>query len=89
MDVDILPVFLHGLYDVLPKHDFMLRRGSVTMEVCPRVPVEEVRATTDRELTRRMHRHYVEHYAWMRQELETEEWRKPYEAYKRKYKVKV
>ncbi len=89
LDVDILPVCLHGLYDVLPKHDFMLRRGSVTMDVLPRVPVEEVRAATDRELTQRMHRRYLEHYARMRQELETEEWRRPYEAYKRKYKVKV
>ena len=86
LDVDILPVYLHGLYDVLPKHDFMLRRGSVTMDILPRVPVEEVRATTDRELTQRMHRRYLEHYAGMRAELETEEWRRPYEAYKRKYK---
>ena len=89
LDVDILPVCLHGLYDVLPKHDFMLRRGSVTMDVLPRIPVEEVRAVTDRELTQRMHRCYLEHYAGMRRELETEEWRRPYEAYKRKYKVKV
>lgn len=89
LDVDILPVCLHGLYDVLPKHDFMLRRGSVTMEVCPRVPVEEVRTVSDRELTRRMHRWYVEHYARMRQELETPEWRKLYEAYKKKYKLSL
>lgn len=88
LDVDILPVCLHGLYDVLPKHDFMLRRGSVTMDVLPRVPVEEVRAATDRELTRRMHQKYVDHYARMREELETDAWRRPYEAYKRKYKLR-
>lgn len=89
LDVDILPVCLHGLYDVLPKHDFMLRRGRVTMEVFPRVPVDEVRASSDRELTSRMHRWYIEKYADMRRRLETPEYWAPYEAYRRKYKVNV
>lgn len=89
LDVDILPVCLHGLYDVLPKHDFMLRRGSVTMEVCRRVSVEEVRTRSDRELTRRMHHWYIEKYAEMRRCWETKEYWAPYEACKRKYKVRV
>ena len=67
----------------------MLRRGRVTMEVFPRVPVDEVRASSDRELTSRMHRWYIEKYADMRRRLETPEYWAPYEAYRRKYKVNV
>ena len=39
LGVDIVPVFVHGAYDVLPKHDFMLRRGVIYCEVGQRVPV--------------------------------------------------
>ena len=39
LGVDIVPVFVHGAYDVLPKHDFMLRRGAIYCEVGQRVPV--------------------------------------------------
>ncbi len=87
LGIDILPLYLHGFYDVLPKHDFMLRRGSATLEVGRRLAVATIQATDDRLLTRQVYHHYQAHYAAMRQRLETAEYRAPYEAYRRKYKL--
>lgn len=89
LGIDILPVYLHGLYDVLPKHDFMLRRGSVTLEVGDRVKASEIADTDDRLLAQTMRQQYERKYAEMRARLETAEYKAPYEAYKRKYKVEL
>lgn len=89
LNIDILPLCIHGLYDVLPKYDFMLRKGSVTLEVCNRVAIDTLKDVPDRMVTSRMHRWYVEKYAMMRKELETPAYRAPYVAYKNKYKVDV
>lgn len=89
LNIDILPVCLHGLYDVLPKHDFMLRRGSVTMEVCNRVTADSIGNLTDKELTKQMHTWYTAKYDEMKAQLETEEYFAPYRAYKKKYKVSL
>ena len=89
LDIDILPVCIHGLYDVLPKHDFMLRRGRVTLEICNRVTSESIKDMSDREITNMMHRWYINKYTAMRQQLETPEYVAPYLAYKRKYKVGI
>ena len=89
LNIDILPVCIHGLYDVLPKHDFMLRRGSVTLEVCKRVSIESLHDMPDRAITSMMHRWYIDKYAAMRRQLETPEYMAPYIAYKNKYKVEV
>ena len=35
--LDILPVVLHGLDDVLPKEDLLLRKGHMTVKVLPRI----------------------------------------------------
>lgn len=89
LEVDILPLYLHGCYDVLPKHDFMLRRGTITIEIGERFGSDKLREIDDRSLTRTIHRLYIEKYAEMRQELETPEYMAPYIAYKNKYKVNI
>ncbi|MDR2389653.1 MAG: 1-acyl-sn-glycerol-3-phosphate acyltransferase [Tannerellaceae bacterium] len=38
LHLDILPVFIHGAGDVLPKDDFMLRQGRICVQVHPRIP---------------------------------------------------
>lgn len=88
LGVDVLPMFIHGLYDVLPKHDFMLRKGTITLEVGKRVTADSMKDVDDRSIKRSMHRFYVAHYAEMRAQLETPEYQAPYIAYKNKYKIK-
>jgi 1-acyl-sn-glycerol-3-phosphate acyltransferase len=49
LNLDILPVLLHGCGDVLPTKDFMLRKGEITVEILPflsvkdRLPLEAAR----------------------------------------------
>jgi 1-acyl-sn-glycerol-3-phosphate acyltransferase len=38
LHLDILPVFIHGAGHVLPKNDFMLREGAITVQLHPRIP---------------------------------------------------
>jgi 1-acyl-sn-glycerol-3-phosphate acyltransferase len=37
LQLDILPVFIHGAGHVLPKNDFMLREGAISVQVHPRI----------------------------------------------------
>jgi 1-acyl-sn-glycerol-3-phosphate acyltransferase len=37
LKADILPILIHGAGDVLPKKDFMLRKGRITVETYPRI----------------------------------------------------
>lgn len=67
LGVDIVPVFVHGAYDVLPKHDFMLRRGAIYCEVGQRVPVGSVSLTVAKEFRQ----YYIREYARIRREQET------------------
>lgn len=46
LDIDILPVFLHGVGWVLPKYDFMLREGDIEIEVGERISHETIRDTS-------------------------------------------
>ena len=89
LELDVLPVFIHGLYDVLPKYDFMLRKGSVTLETGKRITFDSIKGLSDRAVTSMMHSFYIKHYAEMRRQLETPEYLAPYLAYKNKYKVKI
>jgi 1-acyl-sn-glycerol-3-phosphate acyltransferase len=89
LGVDILPVCIHGLYNILPKHDFMLRRGTVTLDVERRIDYDTLKDLSDRELTRMVHQQYIVKYAAMRSDLETEEYMAPYVAYKNKYKTNI
>lgn len=82
LGLDITPVYIHGAYDVLPKTDFMLREGSVNVEVGPRIPCSK----DYRSMTKVCHRIFVSHYAELRRTLETPEYLAAYVKYKYLYK---
>lgn len=42
LGLDVLPVYIHGAGHVLPKRDFMLRRGSIYVEVGERIPYRDL-----------------------------------------------
>jgi 1-acyl-sn-glycerol-3-phosphate acyltransferase len=90
LQTDILPVFLHGAGHALPKRDFMLREGSIYMEVGERIPLTadpSVDANEqDRRFTHQIRQYYKEHYAALCQQLEDEEYWKPYRKYEQMYK---
>ena len=65
LKVDILPLMIHGLSEVLPKHDFMLRRGRITLEVFKRMHFSELDSYTNRELTMYWHKWYEIQYEQM------------------------
>ncbi len=60
LDVDVLPLCIHGFSEVLRKHDFILRKGHLTMEVGQRVRVEE--GVDIKEFTRNMRHFYQKWY---------------------------
>lgn len=82
LGLDIVPVYIHGAYDVLPKSDFMLREGSVQVEVGARF-----RHSGDyRSMAKECRRIFVARYAAIRKELETPEYLSVYVGYKYLYK---
>ena len=92
LDADILPVFLHGTGHVSPKGEFIFREGTLTVEVAERVrPYEQVTAVTDIErdriVSKQMRSYYREHYAELRQQLETPEYWRFIRGYQERYKV--
>ena len=86
LNVDILPVFIHGAHHVMPKKDFVLREGRLHVEIGERMPANEVAAIDARALTSQFHKHYVEHYAELRNRLENTEYVLPFVRYKYIYK---
>lgn len=82
LGLDILPVFIHGAWHVLPKQDFMLRKGEMFVEVLPKV-----KPSGDyREDTKYFSKFYKTHYEELCRELETPEYLKPYVQGKYIYK---
>ena len=86
LGLDILPIYLHGFNDILPRHDFMLREGSMTMEIGARMPAREVGTIDSLELRSYFHRQYVVHFAEMKKLYENSRYFIPQVKYKYMYK---
>lgn len=86
LDIDILPVFIHGTHHVMPKSDFVLREGRLYVEVGERMPACEAKTYETRELTSWFHKYYIEHYAELRRQMERTEYVLPFVRYKYVYK---
>ena len=70
--LDILPVCLNGVGYALPKEEFMLRPGHITVTVGKRVAPDDLSWGADaRERTKAFHKFYQEWYAQMCNKLES------------------
>ena len=86
LKVDILPVFIHGANHVMPKYDFILREGQLSVEIGQRMPADEVQSIEARALTSQCHAFYVSHFAKLRTQLEDTAYVLPFVCYKYLYK---
>ena len=72
LNLDIIPVLLHGVGHVLPKKDFMLREGFVTVQVQPHItPVDSRFAAGYVARTKQVRRYYRDMYTALSKQLET------------------
>ena len=83
LGLPVLPLYIHGFGYALPKHDFLLRKAGLYMEVGERFEVPEGDLAA---FTRKVRHDYEREYARIRRERETEEYLEPYVRYLYLYK---
>ena len=72
MQLDIIPVMIHGVGHVLPKKEFMLRKGNIHIRVMNRIKHDDNRFSSDYSLRSKEVRHfYREQYHALCEQLET------------------
>ena len=86
LNVDILPVFIHGANHVMPKKDFVLREGQLYVEIGERKPAEEVATAETRALSSQFRKYYIQHFEEIRTQREDTEYVLPFVRYKYIYK---
>lgn len=86
LGLDILPLYIHGFNDVLPKHDFMLREGRMTLEIGERMPADIVATTDTMTLRKHFHVLYVKHFEEMKRSYENSAYFVPLVRYRYMFK---
>lgn len=86
LDVDILPVFIHGARAVMPKNDIVLREGRLHVEVGQRMLAKDVKSMDTNALRSYFHEYYIKHLEEIRKEQEDVDYVMPYVRYKYIYK---
>jgi 1-acyl-sn-glycerol-3-phosphate acyltransferase len=84
LNIDIVPVFLHGAGHVLPKNDFLLREGQITVQVRERITPDKNMDYAAR--TKQIRKYYTETFASMCKEIETPDYFKHFVKYNYMYK---
>ena len=83
LGLPILPLYIHGFGYALPKHEFLLRKAGLYMEVDERFEVPEGDLAA---FTRKVRHDYEREYARIRRERETAEYNARYVRYLYLYK---
>ncbi|MDR2139757.1 MAG: 1-acyl-sn-glycerol-3-phosphate acyltransferase [Tannerella sp.] len=72
LQLDILPVLIHGIGHILPKPEFMLRKGRIHIQVMERIAPDDARfAPGYSQRSREIRRFYRERYEALCREVET------------------
>lgn len=74
LNLDIIPIIIHGIGNILPKTEFMLRKGRVTVKILNRIPPHASGYRNFEELyteAKAFRELYKEEYEKMIRELET------------------
>ena len=86
LNIDILPIFIHGAHDVMPKNDFVLREGKLHVEIGQRMASEVAKSMDAKDLRSSFHDFYIKHLEEIRQEREDIDYVLPFVKYKYIYK---
>ena len=81
-----MPVFIHGVHDVMPKNDFVLREGQIYVEIGQRMSADTAKSMETNALRSYFHEFYIKHLEEIRKEREDVEYVLPYVRYKYIYK---
>jgi 1-acyl-sn-glycerol-3-phosphate acyltransferase len=73
LELDILPVLIHGVGHLLPKKEFMLRKGEIHINVMPRMAYNMMGETIG-ERAKNMRKFYKEEYAKLAARIETSDY---------------
>jgi len=60
LKLDLIPVMIHGAGHVLPKEDFMLRKGQIHIQIMPRITPDDARFSKSYSPRSREVRHYYQ-----------------------------
>lgn len=72
-DLDVLPLYIHGNSEVLPKGDFIIYDGSITVKVGDRINKDDLSFGKNySERTKKINAYYREEFAKLREEIEDE-----------------
>ena len=71
LELDIIPVMIHGVGHVLPKQEFMLRKGQIHIQVMERITPDDSRFTPGYPFrSREVRRFYKERYHELSKQIE-------------------
>lgn len=72
-DLDILPLYIHGNSEVLPKGDFIIYDGSITVKVGNRIRKDDLSFGNNySERTKKINAYFRDEFAKLRREIEDE-----------------
>ncbi len=72
-NLDILPLYIHGNSEVLPKGDFIIYDGSITVKVGTRISKDDMSFGKNySERTKRINAYFRKEFAKLREEIEDE-----------------
>ncbi|RKN82410.1 MMPL family transporter [Ulvibacterium marinum] len=73
LGLDILPVLIHGNSEVLPKGSFIIRDGSITLKILPRIKVKDSNFGVNyTQRTKNISTHFKDQFFAFRKEIEQE-----------------
>ena len=75
LGLDLLPMYIHGMNNIMPIHDSTCHRGTVTIRIRERITKDSpLWADDHRLLTQNVHKEFIQQYDQIKQQLETEEY---------------
>ncbi len=73
LGLDILPVLIHGNSEVLPKGSFIIRDGSITLKILPRIKIKDPNFGVNyAQRTKKISAHFKDKFFAFRKEIEQE-----------------
>lgn len=75
LELDIIPVIIHGMGHCLPKKELLLRKGRCTVKICDRIPPSDISFGSDYvERSKNLRRFLINEYNNLAERIETSDY---------------